>query len=77
MAEVMAGEGSPDRPEKLLKVREVAEMLGVSRETVFGLLRTGRLRSVLVGQRGRRVTPAQLQAYIASLEHVEPDPHPE
>lgn len=41
-------------------VREVAAMLGISRESVFGLLRTGQLRSILIGKRSRRVTGTQL-----------------
>lgn len=53
---------------KLFKVMEVAALLGISRESVFGLLRTGQLGSVLIGKRGRRVTVGQLDAYLASLE---------
>jgi excisionase family DNA binding protein len=58
---------------KAYTVREVAAILGISRESVFGLLRTGQLRSILIGKRGRRVTNVQLDAYLRSLEGRPPD----
>src|SRR5947208_3337854 len=58
---------------KAYTVREVAELLGISRESVFGLLRSGELRSILIGKRGRRVTDTQLDAYLRSMEGRPPD----
>lgn len=60
-------------PRKAFTVLEVAAILGISRESVFALLRTGKLRSVLIGKRNRRVTSAQLDAYLDSLETQPPD----
>jgi excisionase family DNA binding protein len=60
-------------PRKVFKVKEVAALLGISRESVFALLRTGQLGSILIGKRGRRVTSRQLDAYIRSLEGRPPD----
>lgn len=58
---------------RVYTVREVAEILGISRESVFALLRAGHLRSILIGKRGRRVTDIQLDAYLRSLEGRPPD----
>jgi excisionase family DNA binding protein len=60
-------------PRRAYTVREVAALLGISRESVFGLLRTGQLRSILIGKRGRRVTDVQLDAYLRTLEGRPPD----
>lgn len=60
-------------PRKVYTVREVAALLGISRESVFALLRTGQLRSILIGKRGRRVTDTQLDAYLRCLEGRPPD----
>jgi excisionase family DNA binding protein len=49
-------------------VSEVAEQLGISRESVFRLLRAGELGSILIGKRGRRVTAGQLDDYLRKLE---------
>lgn len=69
MTEQERGTSTDLTPVKLFTVKEVAALLGISRDSVFGLLRTGQLRSVLIGKRGRRVTPAQLNAYITALEN--------
>jgi excisionase family DNA binding protein len=60
-------------PRKAYTVREIAAILGISRDSVFGLIRTGELKSVLIGKRGRRVTATQLDAYLRSLENKPPD----
>jgi excisionase family DNA binding protein len=49
-------------------VAEVAAYLGISRESVFRLLRAGELGSILIGKRGRRVTREQLDDYLRKLE---------
>jgi excisionase family DNA binding protein len=52
---------------RLYKVQEVIEILGLSRTVVFGLLRSGRLRSVREGQ-ARRVSAVAIAEYLALLE---------
>lgn len=47
----------------LLKVPQVAKRLGVSEPTVWRLLRSGDLESIVVGARSRRVSPAVVEAY--------------
>lgn len=50
----------------LLPVDEAARRLGIGRTTVFGLIRTGELRSVSVGR--RRLVPADaIEAFVAKL----------
>lgn len=51
----------------LLRPEEAAEALGVSRTTVFELIRTGSLRSVKIGA-ARRVSATALAEYVAALE---------
>ena len=58
---------------KVYTVLEVAEILGVSREKVFALLRTKELGSILIGKRGRRIREVHLDAYLRSLEDRPPD----
>jgi excisionase family DNA binding protein len=52
----------------MLEVPDVQRKLKVSRSTVFSLIRSGELRSVLIGGRCRRVPVAALEDYIRSLE---------
>jgi excisionase family DNA binding protein len=54
--------------DRLLTIPEVAERLHHGRTRVYQLIREGRLRSVAVGPRGRRVRESDLQAFIASLD---------
>jgi excisionase family DNA binding protein len=51
----------------LLRPEEVAHALGVSRTTVFELIRVGALRSVKIGS-ARRVSATALAEYVAGLE---------
>jgi excisionase family DNA binding protein len=55
-------------PRMLLSVAEVAAELGCGRDTVYTLLSSGLLPSVLVGARLRRIRRPDLQAFVASLE---------
>ncbi|POM23633.1 Helix-turn-helix domain protein [Actinomadura rubteroloni] len=66
----ISGEPTDDATNELrvYTVLEVAELLGVSRDTVFALLRTGELRSIRIRERGRRVTHGQLRAYLKRRE---------
>lgn len=50
----------------LLTVEQAAEQLGVSRTTVYGLIKDGRIEAVRVG-RSRRVPNEALTAYVTSL----------
>lgn len=47
----------------LLKVPQVAKMLGVSQPTVWRLIGRGELDSILVSTRSRRVKPEAVEAY--------------
>jgi len=55
----------------LLTVPQAAEMLGVGRSTVYGLISGGALNSVRVGG-SRRIPVPALQAYVAGLLPVQP-----
>jgi excisionase family DNA binding protein len=48
-------------------VEQIAEMLQIGRDKVYGLLRTGELRSIKIGKL-RRITDAHLAEFIVSLE---------
>lgn len=51
----------------LLKVREVAELLGLCEKTVYRLIWSGELEAVTVGTRARRVAPEAVAEYKARL----------
>lgn len=51
----------------LLRPEEAAQALGVSRTTVFELMRSGELRSVKIGA-ARRVSATALAEFVAALE---------
>ena len=55
------------RERMMLSVNEVAAELGCGRDTVYTLLASGRLQSVVVGERLRRIRRPDLEQYIASL----------
>ena len=48
-------------------VEQVARMLHIGRDKVYGLLRTGQLRSMKIGKL-RRITDRHLAEFIASRE---------
>lgn len=52
-----------DRP-LLMSVPKAAEMLGIAPSTLYGLLRAGELRSVVVGESRRMIAVAELHRYI-------------
>jgi excisionase family DNA binding protein len=54
-------------PDRLLTVRETRERLHVSHSTLYAYLNSGRLLSVLLGPKSRRVRESDLDAFIASL----------
>jgi excisionase family DNA binding protein len=51
----------------LLRPEDAARVLGVSRSTVFDLIRSGRLRSVKIGHL-RRVSATALAEFVARLD---------
>lgn len=53
-------------PPLLHSVREVGQLLGLSRTTVFGLLKTGALSSVRIGRR-RMISADAVFEFIAKL----------
>lgn len=59
----------PRRPDPLLyTIEECAALLSLSRRAIYRALASGKLGSVLVSARTRRVTRAQLEAYVTHLE---------
>lgn len=60
--------GAPtyDEAAVLLTVEQTARRLGLGRTTVFGLIRTGELRSVRIG-RARRIPAEALTNYVRAL----------
>ena len=50
----------------LLRESEAREVLGVSRTTLFELMKRGQLDSILIG-RARRIPAASLTAYVERL----------
>jgi excisionase family DNA binding protein len=52
---------------ELLTVPEAMAALKVSRWTLYNLIRSGELGSVVVGVRCRRIPAAALEAYVAQL----------
>jgi excisionase family DNA binding protein len=62
---VIAGSGpSSDEPRLALGVQEVADALGVSRELVKQMIRTGKLPSVKLGRR-RLISRKALEQFLA------------
>lgn len=51
----------------LLTVKEAAERLSVGKDQVYALIQSGDLKSVRVGERGRRIPTAALTEYVAGL----------
>ena len=49
----------------LLTVDEAAKELKVCKSTMFKLLRSGEVKSLLLGAHARRVPRAELEAYVA------------
>jgi excisionase family DNA binding protein len=53
-------------PRVMLTPEQAAEALGIGRTTVFALIKTGELRSLLIG-RLRRIPADEIDAYITRL----------
>jgi excisionase family DNA binding protein len=54
--------------DRLYTIPQVCERLSHGRTRVYELMREGRLRSVVVGPRARRVRESDLQRFIDSLD---------
>ncbi|MEV4171949.1 helix-turn-helix domain-containing protein [Nonomuraea sp. NPDC049709] len=52
---------------ELLTVPEAMAVLKISRWTLYNLIRSGELTSVLVGTRCRRIPSSALDAYVTRL----------
>ena len=52
---------------KLLTVNEVTELLSIGRTSLYKLLRTRRLKSVLIGS-SRRIPLSAYEEYVDSLD---------
>jgi excisionase family DNA binding protein len=59
--------GQPLSPRRMLTVEQAAEALGIGRTTMFALIKSGAVGSVLIG-RFRRVPADELDAYTARLQ---------
>lgn len=62
----------PRAPRVMLTVEQAADALGIGRTTTFALIKSGELRSLLIG-RLRRIPLDEIQAYTARLNT---QPHP-
>lgn len=64
-AELQLSEGSESSrsPKLLLRIEEVAEMLGIGRSKIYELLRSGELPSVRIG-RSVRISVDDLRAWV-------------
>lgn len=58
---------------KLLTVSEAAAELRLSRSQVYELLKRGELRALSIGK-SRRITPAELDRFIANKAETTADP---
>jgi excisionase family DNA binding protein len=52
--------------QQLLTVEETARRMSLSRTTIFGLVRTGRLASVKIGK-ARRIPESAIDEFVAEL----------
>ena len=55
-----------DRPRLMYRVEEAAELLSLSRDRIYQLIRSNQLRSVQVGG-SRRIPARALEDYVARL----------
>ena len=62
-AHLQTTEYAGDRLAELLTIDDVARVLGISRGSVYGLMRDGEVTPIRVGQRAR-FEPADIRAYL-------------
>lgn len=60
----------------LVKIPEAAAVLGVGRDEIYRLIKSGDLERVTTGARGSRIVVASLHAYVERLKAA-PAPAPE
>ena len=58
---------------KLLRVREAAELLGVSKSYLHQLIRKGEVKIISLGERATRIEPEELDNFIARHRQDEHD----
>ncbi len=49
---------------RLLKVSQVARMLNVSRQTIYDLIKAGKIKSYKLSERGIRIPEAELFSWL-------------
>lgn len=59
--------------ENLLKVEEVAEMIGMGRSKTYALIKEGAFPVVRLGEKTIRVRPEDLRRWIDSLPRTGPE----
>ena len=47
------------------KIKDVAEILHVSKQTIAVLIKSGKLKTLKVGSRARRISSAELEKFIS------------
>jgi excisionase family DNA binding protein len=62
-AHLQAPRYDSDRLEQLLTIADVAGILGISRGSVYALIRSGELSTIRVGERAR-FDPVDLRSYL-------------
>jgi len=62
---------TPGQPHRLYRTREVWEILNLSRDTLFAILRSGELRSIKVGR--LRMIPAEAIDEYVDMKLAEED----
>ena len=50
--------------EKLYKLKEVAEILGINRETLRRIVKRNEIALTIIGSRNYRITETSLQQYV-------------
>ena len=58
---------------KLLRVREAAELLGVSKSFLHQLIRQGEIKILSLGPRATRIEPDELDNFIARYREGDQD----
>ena len=57
----------------LYKAEEVAAILGVSRSTVYNLIKEGKIQTVRLGPQLVRISRTEIDRYVANLEETTND----
>lgn len=72
-----SGEDEEQVPVRVLSPKQAMKALGVSKATLFGLLRTGELPSILLGPRIRKIRIEEIDAYLDRKTAEQAASHPE